>query len=272
MLATCLAATAGAGCTLLLVSTDGLTGGAVADAPSGPNGEAGDGGGVGVPATEGGTTNDAAVDVAGDGTAPMAFCKTNSGHAFCDDFDDGVSVSTKWSRSHVEGRGMIGFNAALFRSAPRSFASFTPTGTSVISVANLAHDVGTTDRLRFAFDVQVTAPSGPVGDSFATMAFAAGYLDVLWFADGKVQITERNSGSSNIDHVSSQLLPAGSWVRLQIESTPGHIGMTFDGVTVVDATTTHTYQGSAAVSLGLYSEDVQSIAFDYDNVLVDTTF
>lgn len=269
--AVAVSASVASGCTLLLVSTDGLTGGAFPDAASNPtaSGEGGDATGAG---GDGGRPTESGVAEAGAGDADAPFCASNPGHAFCDDFDDRVDPRTKWGSTNLQGRGSVSSDATLSRSAPRSYVAQTPAGASVVSVANLDQQLGVSDRLRVAFDVQVTAPSGDVGDSLGTLHFAGGYIDILWFTTGVLRITERSPGKPSLDHDATAPLAAGAWRRLQVDCTPGHIVVLLDDVSVIDAQTTRSYTGASGFSLGLYSEDAESIAFHYDNVLADTVF
>lgn len=260
-----------AGCALLFVSTEGLSGGAL-DAASAPGVDAaadaalaGDGG---PPADGAPVIGDAAID----GEGSVGFCAANPGHTFCDDFDEGTDVASRWSGTSVTGRGVIESDPTLARSAPRSFKSSTPAGTSMVSTASLDRELGTTDRIRLSFDYNATQPSTSVGDSVATLRFAAGYFDLVWFDNGKFGLTERADPMPPIDHFSPQFLVNGAWARLQIEVTPARLVVKLDGVTVIDAVTTRPYSGAAGITIGLYSVDARAVAFYFDNVLIDTAF
>jgi hypothetical protein len=271
LLATLAAAASLAGCALLLVSTEGLSGGAL-DAASTPGADGAEDGAL---PGEGGPQADVSVgpiDAAIDGDGSLGFCAANPGHTFCDDFDQGTDLLSKWSNSDVKGRGVIQSDATLARSAPRSFKSSTPAGASVVSVANLDRELGMTDRIRLSFDFNATQPTASVGDSVATLRFAAGYFDLVWFDNGKFGLTERADPMPPIDHFSPQFLTDGAWARLQIEVTPGRLVVKVDGVSVIDAVTTRPYSGAAGITIGLYSQDTQAITFHYDNVLIDTAF
>jgi hypothetical protein len=274
VVASSLAAVALTGCALLFVSTEGLSGG-----PDGPETSAEGGGSEGGTPGEGGMLTDGGPLVSLDGASndsSIAFCAANPGHTFCDDFDDRTDiVSAGWSKSSG-GRGVVRADVGLSRSAPRSLRSETAVGATVISYASLERDIGTTNRVRLSFDLYITSPGADVGDSFVTIRFPNGYLDCLWFTAGGFWISERTSNPT-IDHKAvtpTPALPSGKWMRLQLESTPGRIFASVDGVTLIDATTTQTqiFQGAAGITLGLYSEDTYAIGFNYDNVLVDTTF
>lgn len=267
LLATLVATASLAGCALLLVSTEGLSGGAL-DAASTPGAD-------GAVPGEGGPQADSAVvpgDAAIDGEGSVGFCVANSGHTFCDDFDEGTDLPSKWSGTSVMGRGVIQSDPTLARSAPRSFKSSTPAGANMVSTANLDRELGMTDRIRLSFDFNATQPTTSVGDSVATLRFAAGNFDLVWFDNGQFGLTERADAMPPIDHFSPQFLTDGAWARLQIEVTPGRLVVKLDGVTVIDAVTTRPYSGAAGITIGLYSEDAQAITFHYDNVLIDTAF
>ena len=162
-----------AGCTLLLVSTDGLTGGSIDDAGAATiDGQGGDGGDAGNPGPSSDSGIDPSFDArAGDADASLPFCASHPNHTFCDDFDDGNDVTTKWTSNDVDGRGMIRSDTVISRSPPRSFEALTPAGSSVVSVATLARSVGEVSRMRLAFDVQITAPSGSVGVRYRKSGF-----------------------------------------------------------------------------------------------------
>jgi hypothetical protein len=280
MLASSLAAFALAGCTLLLVSTDGLSSAAASDSEGGgAKSESGTGeGGPGI--GEGGRLPDSGEIIIGpDGEvltdAAMGFCASNPGHTFCDDFDDRVDIASNGWMQSMGGRGVAGADVALASSMPRSLRTATPAGGKVISFASMFRTIGPTTRIRVSVDVYVTAPSASVGDTFVNVRFPNNaYFDILWFETGAVWITERTNGDPNTDHkAAAGALPSGKWVRFLFESTPGRIFASFDGVPAIDITTSRTqFQGTAMVSLGLYSDDAASIAFNYDNLLVDTTF
>jgi hypothetical protein len=270
-----------AGCTLLLVSTDGLSGGGDGTEGGGGgrggNDGAGGAGGDGSSGTDGpGRADGSEIELPNDGgiveDSSLGFCAANPGHTFCDDFDDRADVTKGWA-TDLQGRGVVRGETSRLRSAPRSFVSETPAGgTKMVSVAALRRVIAASaDRVRFSFDVYVTPPGGNVGDSFATIHFNNLYLDFLWFETGAFWVTERNGGP-NIDHVGTKPIPPGTWVRVQVESTPGRIVATVNGVTTIDTPTSRTYSGQALVSLGLYSEDALAIAFTFDNAIADTTF
>jgi hypothetical protein len=256
-----------AGCALLFVSTDGLAGGP--------------GGLVDASAAEGGGGLDSASALdGGDGTAnadsgtdasPLAFCSSNPGHTFCDDFDDRADAKVGWE-TDFGGRSLGSTDVTRSSSPPRSFRSETTAGLIVASYSHISRTFGTTNRVRAAFDIFVTPPSGSVGDSLGTLNFPQGNLDIVWYTSGTFALAERPAGKPNIDHNSAIPLPSGKWVRVQIECTPGRIVLSVDGALAFDATTVVTYQGSPGLSLGLYSEDTFAIAANYDNVLVDTSF
>lgn len=258
--AVALLATSVSGCTLLLVSTDGLSGGADGGAETSAP-----------PIDADLDRNLVAVDGASGDDASKEFCASNPGHTFCDDFDDRADVTATWTKERG-GRGELATDTTRSRSAPQSFLASTAAGAQTISYAFITRDVGPTNRVRFAFDVFVTKPPGDVGDSFGSINFPNGmYLDLLWFTSGAFSIMERGGGE-NIDLAATRMFPAGQWVRVQVESTPGRILATLDGVTAIDRVTTRIYSGAATVSVGLYSEDAYAIGFNYDNVVVDTTF
>jgi hypothetical protein len=272
LLATAVAAVSLAGCTLLLVSTDGLSGGAVdAAAMLMPGAEGGDGNvgpGDGAPSDEGSV--DAADPDGGD--TSVGFCAANPGHRFCDDFDDRTNVATKWTSTDLSGRGTMLSDTALSRSAPRSFSSATMTGASVISTGSLALELGNFDKVRLSFDFHAATPSGSVGDSIATVHFSAGYFDLVWSETGRFGITERADPMPPIQHTSPTFMPLNTWVHMVIEVTPGQLVMKLDDTTVIDVATTRSYSGGAGFTLGLYSQDTQAVTFHYDNVLADTSF
>ncbi|MDB5218236.1 MAG: hypothetical protein JWO86_6163 [Myxococcaceae bacterium] len=272
MLATTVAAVSLAGCTLLLVSTDGLSGGAVdAAATLPPGAEGGDGD---VRPGEGGPSDEGSVDAADadGGDTSIGFCAANPGHRFCDDFDDRTNVATKWTSTDLSGRGIIVSDTALSRSAPRSFSSSTMTGASVVSTASVAFELGNFDKVRLSFDFHAATPTGTVGDSIATVHFTAGYFDLVWFDNGRFGVTERADPMPPIDHFSPTFMPLDTWVHMVIEVTPGQLVVKLDGTIVVDVATTRAYSGGAGFTLGLYSEDTRGVTFHYDNVLADTAF
>jgi hypothetical protein len=252
------------GCALLFVSTDGLSGAAEAPGDSGVSGEA---------ASEA-STLDAATDVAtatdsSDGAVP-AFCASNPGHTFCDDFDDREDVTVGW-QTDQGGRCTGSADVTFWKSPPRSARADIPAGDAIASYAHIGRSFGTTTMLRVSFDIFVTPPSGDVGDSLGTVSFPQGYFDIVWYTSGSFVLTERTS-NPNVDHAASVKLPSGKWARLEIETTPGHLRAKVDGVVAIDTSTTGTFSGVPALYLGLFAEDTKSIAANYDNVLVDTSF
>jgi hypothetical protein len=272
-------ATSVAGCTLLLVSTDGLSGGSAdTEAGGGPGRSdgAGGNGGDGSSGTDGPRLGDGSeIVLPNDGglieDSSLGFCAANPGHTFCDDFDDRTDVTAGWS-TDLLGRGAIRAETSRVRSAPRAYVAETPTGTKKVSVASMGRVIAANaDRIRYSFDVYVTPPGGNAGDSFATVHFANLYFDFLWFETGAFWVTERNGGP-NLDHVGTKPIPPGTWARIQLEITPGRIVATVNGVTSIDATTTRTYAGQTLISLGLYSDDALAISFTFDNVVADTVF
>lgn len=261
------------GCALLFVTTDGLSGGDHADTAR-PDGAVDQGDGRSDLPAGGDAGSDGSFTLDGglleDG-APARFCTANPGHTLCSDFDDDGDLAPGWT-TNVSGRGMIRADTTHTRSPPNSFLARTTAGAAGVSTAQIGRTVGVTNRMRFSFDVYVTPPAGPVGDSIATVKFSGGYLDVLWFETGTVWITERGVAGPNIDHVSPQKIPANTWVRVQLEVVPGKITMKLDGVTVIDDTTARTYDGTAGVGLGIYSNDALAIDLHYDDVLADIAF
>lgn len=257
-----------AGCALLFVSTDGLSDGTA------PNEAGGAEATTDAPQEDGGLPgSDASIDGAGDADGAESssrFCTQNPGHGFCDDFDDRSDVKQGWDLS-VGGRGVVDSDVMVFRSAPRSFASRTPAGAPQISYAALQHDFAETTRIKVAFDVLVTLPTGNAGDSMATVAFPNGYIDIVWFSDGHLTMTERTS-DPNVEHAVTRKILPGAWARLEVVLTPGHLAATIDGITAIDTATTHTFSGGSSISVGLYSNDALAISMNYDNLTVDTAF
>jgi len=254
------------GCALLFVSTDGLSGGAAAQ-PDQEGGDAATDGRSDGPLIDGGADT-GTIDGA---TTDAGFCASNLGHTLCDDFDNRDDATLGWMTSRG-GRGFVDTDSVRTRSAPHAFLAGTSAGPQIISYASIYRSVGTSNRLRLSFDVFVTPPPGSVGDSFASIQFAGEvYLDIIWLTGGGFLITERG-GATRPEHPASKDIPASTWIRLQVETTPGRIIASVDGVTALDVATMRTYSGAAEVHLGMYSEDAFAIAFDYDNVLVDTSF
>src|SRR5258708_5280664 len=83
-LATIVAATSIAGCALLFVSTEGLTGGPTDDAATSTvDGQGSDAGGAGESGPIDGSVIDANLDAAtGDADASLPFCASHPGHTF----------------------------------------------------------------------------------------------------------------------------------------------------------------------------------------------
>jgi hypothetical protein len=269
-----------AGCTLLIVSTDGLSGGDEATKGGGGPGRT-EGGGLGadggVASGDGGRNADGSeIVLPNDGgiveDSSVGFCAANPGHTLCDDFDNRTDVTSGWAAG-LQGRGVVRAETTRVRSAPRSFVAETAAGTKMVSIASMGRVVAASaDRIRYSFDVYISPPSSSFGDSFATVRFGSTlYLDFLWFDTGVFWVTERNGGP-NIDHVGTKPLPPNTWVRVQLETTPGRIVASVNGVVTIDATTTRNYSGQTLVSLGLYSDDALAISFAFDNVIADTSF
>ncbi len=253
------------GCALLFVSTDGLSGGAdaVVDA-AGSDAFVSDAFESDALVSDAGTDSSSTTDGATGG-----FCASNPGHLFCDDFDDREDPSVGW-QTDQGGRCVGDVDLVHFKSAPHSVRADTPTGPEIVSYAHITRSFGETTKLRVSFDIYVTPPSGSVGDSLGTVNFPQGYFDMGWYTSGDFRLTERTN-SPNVDHISTVTLPSGKWVRVLIQVTPGHVLASFDGVVGIDAATA-SFSGNAGISLGLFSEDTFSIAANYDNILVDTSF
>jgi hypothetical protein len=172
----------------------------------------------------------------------------------------------------IGGRGLVSADKARAQSAPVSLLTQTTAGASSVSYANMGRDFGSTNRIRIGVDVLSTPPVGNVGDSVITVSFGGGaYFDFVWFTDGNLTVTERRPSAPNVDHPSSQKIPAGTWVRVDIDVTPSHLVVKVGGQPAID-TATQAYSGIATLTLGIYSEDTFAVAWNYDNVIVDTVF
>jgi hypothetical protein len=215
---------------------------------------------------------------AGDGRT-AGFCASLSAPVqFCDDFDEGQTVSAGWDSVDVY-QGSSVFLDFTYYSEPASFLSQID-AQNYPSSARLQKDLPIdTPHVHMEFEMLLPQLQGDVQLCVLHQPVASGmtYGVFYEYTNGNLRIyvptIQDDGGETDFSSVIGP--PPSDWLHVAIDadiSESGTLVVSHNGIVVVNATnvnTSTTTRAAMFVELGYYSNDPISAVAHFDNVIID---